>query len=127
MIRPGSGFLALGLNNDGIIINGNEIFGPRTGNGFAELSVYDEDGNNWIDEKDLVYDQLSVWTTDQQANGSLRSLRDKKIGAIYLGNLTSEFDLKETNNNLMAKINKTGIFLMKDGIPGVIQQLDLVV
>jgi len=117
----------LDLNNDGIITNRNELFGPRTGNGFTELSTYDEDGNNWIDEKDLVYDQLSVWTMDQQGNGSLSSLRDKKIGAIYLGNLTSEFDLKETNNNLMAKINKTGIFLMEDGIPGVIQQLDLVV
>ena len=45
----------LDLNNDDIITNGNELFGPRTGNGFTELSVYDEDGNNWIDEKDLVY------------------------------------------------------------------------
>jgi len=68
MIRPGSGFLALDLNNDGIIINGNELFGPRTGNGFAELSVYDEDGNNLIDENDPVYDQLSVWTINQQGN-----------------------------------------------------------
>ena len=73
MIRPGSGFLALDPNNDGIITNGNELFGPRTrtGNGFAELSVYDEDGNNLIDENDPVYDQLSVCTISQQGDGVL--------------------------------------------------------
>ncbi len=71
MIRPGSGFLALDLNNEGIIINGNELFGPRTGNAFAELSVHDEDGNNLIDENDPVYDQLSVRTINQQGNGVL--------------------------------------------------------
>ncbi len=47
------------------------FFGPRTGNGFAELSVYDEDGNNLIDENGPVYDQLSVWTINQQGNGVL--------------------------------------------------------
>ena len=53
MIRPGSGFLALDLNKDGIINNGNELFGPHTGDGFVELSSYDKDTNNWIDENDL--------------------------------------------------------------------------
>ncbi len=39
----------------------------------------------------------------------------------------SPVNFKASKCYLMAKINKTGIFLMEDGIPGVIQQLDLAV
>ena len=127
MIRPGSGFLALDLNKDGIINNGNELFGPHTGDGFVELSAYDKDTNNWIDENDPVFDQLSVWSIDEQQNSSLNSLKDKGVGAIYLGNLSSNFDLKGNSNELRGQISNTGVFLQENGIPGTIQQLDLVV
>jgi hypothetical protein len=127
MIRPGSGFLALDLNKDGIINDGKELFGPRTGDGFAELSSYDEDANNWIDENDPVYEQLGVWTMDEKGNSSLHSLREKEIGALYLGNLSSRFDLKGPGNELQGQITKTGIFLYENGAPGIIQELDLVV
>ena len=39
-VAPGSGFLALDINGDGIINNGGELFGPQTGNGL-ELARYD--------------------------------------------------------------------------------------
>lgn len=127
MIGPGSGLLALDLNKDGIINNGNELFGPHTGNGFAELSEYDEDSNKWIDENDSIYDRLSVWTMDDRGNDSLSGLKDRGIGAIYLGNLASEFSLKGDNNELMGQVSRTGVYLGENGVPGVIQQLDLVV
>ena len=127
MIGSGSGFLSLDHNNDGMITDGSELFGPRTGNGFSELSAYDEDGNNWIDENDSVYDRLSVWTMDSQGDSSLTGLRDRGIGAIYLGSLSSTFDLKGSNNELMGQISQTGIYLNENGVPGSIQQLDLVV
>ena len=127
MIRPGSGFLALDLNKDGIINDGKELFGPRTGEGFAELTSYDEDANNWIDENDAVYEQLSLWTIDEKGGSSLESLREKEIGALYLGNLSSRFDLKGAGNELQGQIKKTGLFLYENGSPGIIQELDLVV
>ncbi len=127
MIRPGSGFLALDLNNDGIINDGKELFGPRTGEGFNELSSYDEDANDWIDENDPVYDQLSVWSVDEEGNSTLQSLKDKDIGALYLGNLPSRFALKGTRNELQGQIKKTGVFLYENGVPGIIQELDVVV
>jgi len=127
MIGPGIGFLSLDLNNDGMINNGNELFGPRTDNGFAELSEYDQDENNWIDEDDPVYEQLSIWMMDNQGAMSLNSLKDKGVGAIYLGNISSKFDLRGNNNELMGQIGTTGIYLNENGAPGVVQQLDLVV
>lgn len=126
MIGPGSGLLAFDSNLDGIINNGSELFGPKTGNGFTELSAHDSDGNQWIDENDFIYDQLSVWTMGNQGS-DLSSLKDKGIGAIYLGNVSSQFDLKGTDNELMGQISRTGLFLSEDGIAGTIQQLDLVI
>jgi len=126
-LQPGSGFLAIDFNHDGMIANGGELFGPQTGQGFAELSAYDADGNHWIDEADPAFDQLSVWTMDDQGNHALSPLRDRGIGAIYLKNLASEFDLKGTDNALKGRISNTGVFLNEEGGAGTIQQLDLAV
>jgi len=126
-VRPGSGFLALDLNGDNRINNGSELFGPSSGNGFAELSQYDEDGNNWIDENDPVFSRLRIWTRDAEGNESLFALGQKGIGAIYLGNLTSLFNLKDGCNNLQGQIKSTGIYLDENGAAGTIQQLDLVI
>lgn len=54
-LQPGSGFLALDLNNDNHINNGKELFGPTTGQGFQELALHDLDANGWIDENDPVF------------------------------------------------------------------------
>ena len=50
----GSGYLVFDENQNGQVDNGNEMFGPQTGRGFEELSLYDEDGNGWIDENDSI-------------------------------------------------------------------------
>jgi len=42
-ITQASGFLALDKNGDGVINDGNELFGPQTNDGFMELSQYDTD------------------------------------------------------------------------------------
>lgn len=71
-VLPGSGFLALDLNGDGRINDGRELFGPETGDGFAELARYDEDGNQWIDENDPVFERLRIWTKDAEGRDVLR-------------------------------------------------------
>ena len=57
-----SGFLALDKNNDGRINDGSELFGTKSGDGFKDLAMYDEDGNGWIDEADDVFNNLKIWT-----------------------------------------------------------------
>lgn len=86
-LGAGSGFLALDKNGDGKINNGNELFGTKSGDGFKDLSAYDKDGNGWIDEADDIFDDLKVWTKDEQGNDKLIALSKSGVEAIFLKNL----------------------------------------
>ncbi len=126
-VKPGSGLLALDHNEDGIINDGNELFGPATSDGFAELSAYDDDKNGWIDENDLVYDRLRIWTKDEAGEDQLFALGDKDVGAIYLGNVSTPFALKDDQNELLGQVRSSGVYLHESsGAAGTIQQLDFV-
>ncbi len=126
-VRPGSGFLALDRNGDGKINDGTELFGATTGDGFSELARFDADGNDFIDEGDPIYNRLRIWEKDRDGHDRLLALGQAGIGAIYLGNVPSAFDLKDQSNNLLGRVNSTGLFIREDGSAGTIQQLDLVV
>ena len=122
----GGGFLALDRNGDGKVNNGSELFGPKTGNGFNELQGLDDDGNNWIDENDAAYQRLSVWTKDADGKDVLTSLKDSKVGALYLGNVSSPFDIKNAQNELQGQVRASGVWLTEDGQARSMQQIDLV-
>lgn len=122
----GSGFLSLDLNNDGVINDGSELFGTDSGDGFSDLSAYDDDKNGWIDENDEVFDKLRIWTKDSNGNDSLFALGEKGIGAVYLGNVSTVFSLK-SEGNLNGVARKTGIFLREDGSAGTIQHIDVAI
>jgi hypothetical protein len=126
-VNPNSGFLALDRNQDGAVTNGTELFGTVTGNGFEELAEFDEDGNGWIDKGDAIYNSLRVWSKDQQGNDQLVALGQKDVGAIYLGHITTPFELKDQENQLQGVVRSSGIYLNENGTPGTIQQVDLVV
>jgi hypothetical protein len=123
----GSGFLALDRNNNNIIDDGSELFGPKSGNGFNELAVYDEDQNGWIDENDEIFDKLRIWTLDDDGNKTLLALGQVGVGAIYLGNVRSEYGLKTAANDSLGQIRSTGIFLKENGQVGTIQHVDLAI
>ena len=123
----GSGFLALDKNGNGIIDNGSELFGTQSGNGFADLSAYDIDGNNWIDENDAIYSKLQVWSKDPAGENALSALTKFNVGALYLGNVTTPFDLKNPANDLQGHVRSSGIYVREDGSTGTLQQVDLVV
>ncbi len=126
-LKEGSGFLALDLNKDGKINNGTELFGPSTGYGFNELSFYDSDNNNWIDENDPIYNDLLVWMKDDSQDDILKKLADTGIGAIHLGSVNSEFTIKGKEDQTLGEIARTGIALMENGETKTIQQINLLV
>ena len=82
-IDKGDAFLALDKNSNGLIDNGNELFGNHTIsntkygeketnnkdtsiNGYEALKAYDLNGDNVIDSKDEIYDKLLLWKDSNQ-------------------------------------------------------------
>lgn len=126
-VGAGSGFLALDKDDNGAIDNGLELFGTQSGNGFADLAAYDGDGNNWIDENDAVYSKLLVWSKDAAGQDTLDTLAQRNVGALYLGNIATPFDLKNSANDLQGQVRSSGIYLREDGSAGTLQQIDLIV
>ena len=122
-----SGYLALDLNEDGKINDGSELFGTKSGDGFADLAVYDEDKNGWIDENDDIWNKLKIWVQDENGNSKLYSLAEQGVGAICLQNVSTEFGQRGTDGEINAAIRNTGIFLYENGAAGTIQHLDHVV
>ncbi|MBD5459400.1 MAG: hypothetical protein HDR26_00430 [Lachnospiraceae bacterium] len=124
----GSGFLALDKNGDGKINDGSELFGTKSGNGFADLAKYDRDGNGWIDEGDEVFESLKIWTKDEEGRDRLIGLKEAGVGAIYLGYTDTQFSLNNMQTNQTnAVIRSTGIYLKENGGTGTVQHVDLVV
>ncbi len=126
-VGSGSGFLAFDRNADGAINNGAELFGTKTGDGFAELAKLDGDKNGWIDENDAAFAQLSVWRKDSAGNDQLTSLKEANVGAISLARVATPFDIKDSSNALQGQIRSSGIFLQENGGVGTVQQVDLTV
>ncbi|WP_018879706.1 hypothetical protein [Thioalkalivibrio sp. ALE9] len=125
-LQPGSGFLALDRSGSGQVDDGSELFGPLTGDGFAELRRFDHDGNGWIDAADPVYDRLRVWTRDAQGRDQLLALGEVGVGAIYLGHVSTPFDLRHGgDNSLLGQVQSTGVWVAEDGRSGSVQQIDL--
>lgn len=125
-LAKGNAFLALDRDGNGIIDNGKELFGATTGNGFAELAEFDEDGNGWIDENDSIYDKLKVWRKDASGNDSLVSLAAADVGAIYLGSAATQFSHNSLDtNDTLAMVRQSGFFLHEStGQAGLMQQID---
>jgi hypothetical protein len=123
-LKPGSGFLAIDKDGDGQITQGRELFGPTTGDGFRELRAYDEDGNGWIDANDSVYARLGILVHygDRQ---QLYSLKEKGIGAIYLNAIDSPFTIKNSQNETLAQVAQSSLFLKENGEVGTVQRIDL--
>ena len=127
MLAGARGYLALDRNHNERIDNGLELFGPATGNGFTELATHDGDGNGWIDESDAAFHQLRVWTPAADGMGTLRSLQEAGVGAVYLGPVDTPFSLRSADNSTVGAIRATSAYLHEDGRAGTVQQIDLAV
>ncbi len=124
-LGAGSGYLALDKNGDGVINDGKELFGTASGNGFADLAKYDEDGNGWIDEGDAIWDKLKIWAKDENGKDVLYRLADKGVGAICLQNISTDFTQKGAAGQTLGAVRNTGVFLYENGNVGTVQHVDV--
>lgn len=123
-LNSGSGYLALDKNNDGRINDGSELFGTASGDGFADLAKYDEDGNGWIDENDAIWKHLKIWVQTEEGP-QLYTLADKGVGAICLNKMPTYYTQYGRDGEVSAVTRSTGMFLYENGAAGSMQHLDL--
>ena len=138
-LDSGSAFLARDLNGNGQIDDGTELFGARSGNGFADLATLDEDGNGVLDEADSSFATLRLYRPGE----GLLTLGDKQIGAIFLQSAATPFQHlggvdhgeqdsvsqdsngQDSRGQSPAVLRQTGIYLKENGEAGTLQQVDL--
>jgi len=113
-------YLGWDKNQDGQINNGFELFGPQSGQGFAELARLDTDQDGFVDADDQSYQQLRLWQPGQ----SLLTLEQAGIGALSTQSVSTQFGLYD-GNTLLARIARSGIFLDQQGRAGLVQQIDV--
>ncbi|MFK7089949.1 hypothetical protein AAFM71_14175 [Chromobacterium violaceum] len=122
------GWLALDKNGDGKINDGSELFGPQSGNGFADLARLDDNRDGVIDERDPAFAQLRIWTgRGGDGKDQLRSLQDVGIGAILLPSVDAPLTLRAHSSDAdpQAQMRRAGVFVKEDGQAGMISQLDV--
>ncbi len=126
-LEDGCGFLAYDSNSDGYVTSGLELFGIASGNGFADLAAYDQDGNCWIDENDAIYNDLSIWTPTADGTSLLQSLQDADVGAICLADVDSSFEIVGDDGELQGQISGSGVYLTESGSAQAVHQVDIAV
>ncbi len=123
-LGSGSGYLAIDKNGDGKINDGSELFGTASGDGFADLAKYDEDGNGWIDENDDIWKYLKIWVQTEDGP-QLYSLGEKGVGALCLNKVPTYYTQYGKDGEVDAVVRSTGMFLYENGRAGSMQHLDL--
>ncbi len=125
-LGQGAGFLAYDRNGDGIINNGTELFGARSGDGFSELAEFDSDLDGWIDEDDEIFDKLRIWCVGEDGKDTLMTLKEADVGAIYLDKAETKFSSQGSDFMVNAQFRSSGIFLREStGDVGIVHQIDM--
>lgn len=124
-LSVGGSVLGLDGNEDGRIDAATELVG-QSGNGFAELAEYDEDGNGFIDEGDSIFSKLAL--VDQGATGlTADTLESRGVGAIFTGSVATPYRFTDESNQTVATVSRSGIYLNENGTTGIAQQVDVLI
>ncbi|MFZ1249085.1 MAG: calcium-binding protein [Candidatus Saccharimonadales bacterium] len=121
-VKSDDGLLVRDRNGDGIINDGNELFGDRTilsngtlaTSGFQALAELDSNGDGVINASDAAYTTLRVWQ-DSNGNGvseasELKSLANAGVSSIGLNSTVT--GTRDTSNNIQTRL---GSYTKSDG------------
>ena len=123
-LKKRSGYLAFDQNNNNKIDNGNELFGVKSGDGFADLAKYDEDKNGWIDSNDTIFKSLRFWSPSENSD-SVKTLEEVGIGAISLQSIKTDFISKEDINTPTAYYKEASVAVGENAQAYALFSIDL--
>jgi len=131
-VKSDDGFLVLDRNGNGIIDNGQELFGDQTRrsdgtvtpDGFAALADQDTNADGIIDTNDTNFSSLRIWRDLNQDGISqaneLQTLTDAGVASLSLTNTQVDQTLADGNT-----IHRTGTYTKTDGSTYQLADLEL--
>lgn len=124
-LGKGQFYLMRDRNQNQQLDSGLELFGPRTGQGFAELAALDDNQNSFIEKNDSQWQSLHLWSRQH----GLQSLEQAGIQAISAESVATSFGLYD-GEALLGRIARSGIFVGEPSLSdayriGLVQQVDL--
>jgi hypothetical protein len=121
-LAAGDAWLAYDRDGDGRVSDGSELFGPATGQGFAELAALDADDNGLVDAGDAAWARLGLW------NGArLTPLAQSGVAAIATASVALPFAHQASDGSAAAAGRSGGVWLGEDGRAGAAMQVDVYV
>jgi len=105
------GYLVYDQNNNQQADNGSELFGPKTGQGFAELALLDSNKNGFIDADDEQFDQLYLWQPSDDNNQAEQWGEDLSVVAEVFENADFAALMKHANMPAADKLAATATVL----------------
>lgn len=120
-----SALIFIDRNRNGRADNGSELFGPQSGDGFADLAKLDSDGNHWIDSADAAYADLKLWSVDSEGQEHVETLAAAGIGALSTRSEATPFTIKE-NGQVIGQVRGSSVWLGEESGAGIVRQIDVV-
>ena len=120
-----SPYLVDDRDGDGEVTDGSELFGPQSGDGYAELRALDFDGNGFVDSADPAWERLHVWM-HFDGKSELMALSDKGVGALYVGDIEAPFRLLDAGGERKAQQQAMSFWVGEDGTAGTTRRVDVV-
>ena len=130
-VESGDGLLVYDKNGNGIIDDGNELFGDKTvmhdgtvaANGFSALKDFDSNGDGKINSDDEQFKQFQVWmdlnNDGVSQKGELFSLSELGIKELSLN--ATNYNKEDENGNVIAR--KSSV-TYEDGTVGGMAELN---
>jgi hypothetical protein len=85
------------------------------------------DSNGWIDENDDIFSKLMLYSISENGDKTLFRLGDAGVGAIYLNDISTLYNFKDSTGVSAGEMASTSIFLKEDGTAGTIHHIDLTI
>lgn len=118
--------LFIDSNRNGKADDGSELFGARSGDGFADLAKLDSDGNGWIDAGDAAFADLRLWQSGNDGENTVKTLAEAGIGALATQSAATEFTIKD-DGEAVGRQRASSVWLGETSGAGLVRQVDLAI